>query len=275
MKNSLPNIFAYIDFKQYLKDYREMKKKSDPGFSNQYICHRLGQRSSKSYFNNIVSGRKTLTSEFTDRLLDLLELGPDEASYFRALVNYNQTMSPKEKEYHFDQVVSLNSTPKKFIDKNTYAYFTEWYHASIRELLDIYDFDGDYKKLANRLEPSVSHKEATRSVKLLKKLGLVKTNKAGFLKPTNKVISTGDNVRDAIIEQYQVKCFERAKEKIVSSPKRHRTIVTTLSVSSNGLERILRKMNQYQSEIRSIAHKEEESDKKVYELIIHAHSQSN
>lgn len=274
-KNSLPNIFEYIDFKKFLKEYRERRKQFDPGFTNQYICHCLGQRNSKSYFNNVISGRKAVTPEFVDRIIELLKLNTDEAKYFRALVSYNQTMSPKEKEYHFGQVVSLNCTPKKLIDKGTYEYFTEWHHAPIREFLDIYDFDGDYKKLASRLDPKITVKEVKKSVKLLRRLGLIKENEEGILKSTDKALATGENIRDAIIEQYQIKTFNRAKTKILDAPTKHQTSTITFSASPEGLKRIVKRMSQFKAEVRSIAHKDEGNEKKVYEILVHAHSQTS
>jgi len=275
MVKKLPSIFEYINFRQYLKDYRDKRKEFDPGFTNQYICHYLGQKSSKSYFNNIVSGRKPLTPSFIDKIVELLQFDADQSRYFRALVNYNQTLSPKEKEYHFNQVVSLNRTPKKFISEDTFSYFSEWYHASMRELLDIYDFTGNYKEVALRLDPPISAKEAQESIRLLKKLKLVKKNKNGILKSTDKVLTTGNNVQNALLEQYQSQALKRAREKIAASPNKHKTVVMTLSLSTLGLTRILNRMEQFKSEMRSIAHKDEEGMKKVYEFIVHGHTLSN
>ncbi|HMD67268.1 MAG TPA: hypothetical protein VKF42_00220 [Chitinivibrionales bacterium] len=60
MRTQLPVIFEYIDFKKYLEDYYSKRKSLDPAFSHSYICHRLGQANSKSYFNNVVKGRADL-----------------------------------------------------------------------------------------------------------------------------------------------------------------------------------------------------------------------
>jgi uncharacterized protein (TIGR02147 family) len=137
MKSENPEIFQYIDFRKYLEDYYSVRKSLDASFTHEYICRRLGQENAKSYFNNVVKGRANVTPAFTDRFIDLLELKPDEAKYFRALVNYNQTISPHEKEFFFDQLVRLNSTPHRVIDRNAYAFYKEWRHSAIRALLDI------------------------------------------------------------------------------------------------------------------------------------------
>ena len=125
MTKQLPDIFLYIDYRKYLEDYYSTMKALDPGFSHTYICHCLGQKNAKSYFNNVVKGRIDITATFIDRLISLLKLNRDEAKYFRALVNYNQTASSSEKEFFFDQLIRLNKTPHRLIDKNAYSFYKE------------------------------------------------------------------------------------------------------------------------------------------------------
>jgi uncharacterized protein (TIGR02147 family) len=267
MKTEPPVIFEYIDFRKYLQEYYSRRKSVDPAFSHSYICHRLGQANSKSYFNNVIKGRAVITPTFIDRFIELLELKPDEAKYFRALVNYNQTMSPHEKEFFFDQLVRLNRTPRKVVDRNAYEYYKEWYHAPIRALLDIIDFKDDYKVLASRLYPSISIKQARDSVNLLKRTGMITKNSRGFWKPTDKVIVSGDFMKDALVKQFQMKCLEHGKTVLASeSDLGQRTITLTLSLSDEARSRITQRMEQFKSEIRSIVHKDEKPASRVFHL---------
>jgi hypothetical protein len=57
MPDHLPTVFDYIDFRKYLEDYRKARASSDEGFTHCYICHRLGMKNSRSYFNNIIHSR--------------------------------------------------------------------------------------------------------------------------------------------------------------------------------------------------------------------------
>jgi uncharacterized protein (TIGR02147 family) len=267
MRTEAPNIFQYIDFRKYLEDYYSREKSANSGFTHTYICHRLGQKKAKSYFNNVVKGRATVTPTFVDRFIALLELKPDEAKYFRALVNYNQTSSPHEKEFFFDQIVRLNSTPHRGVDRNAYMYYNEWYHSAVRALLDIIDFKDDYKNLAMHLYPPISLKQARDSIALLKRLGLICRDKKGFWKPTDKVIVTGDFIKDEIVKQFQMKCLEHAHTVLANGDgKAHRNITLTISLSDRAYQRMTEKLQQIKSEIRSIIHKDEEPASKIYHL---------
>jgi uncharacterized protein (TIGR02147 family) len=163
--------------------------------------------------------------------------------------------------------VQLNRTPVKLLDKSTYIFYKEWYHSTIRSLLGIIDFKDDYKQLASKLIPSITVNKAKSSIALLKKLELIKPDKQGFLKPVDKVLSTGDAIKDHILQQYQLQALELGKNAIVDAENRPaQTITYTVYVSDTGFQRIIGRMQQLKSEIRSILHKDEEPATRVYQV---------
>lgn len=274
MKNELPVVYEYIDFRKYLEDYRKIRTGQDAGFTHYYICYRLGMKNSRSYFNNIVRGRKNVSPETVEKLVELLELPTAQANYFRALVNYNQTRHAGEKKYYFDQIISLNNTPRKIIDNETYSYFTTWYLPVIRELLETVDVNENYKDLAAKTDPPITLRQVKEAIALLLKLGLIDKNSDGYYKPNGKVVSTSDSVQNHLIDQYQILSLSRAQDKIAHNRTGHKTTTMTLSVSREGLEHILEQMAKFRSAVRSIAHKDEQENKKVYEVILNIHKQS-
>ncbi len=267
MKCKLPVIFEYIDFRKYLEDFRTARKKSDPGFTHAYICHKLGQPNSRSFYSNVVKGIKNISARFIDLFIDLLNLDSHEARYFRALVSYNQTESVQEKEFYFDQIVALNRTPFKLLDSNTYAYYKEWHHSTIRSLLGIIDVKDDYKLLASKVYPTITARQARESVVLLKRLGLIQSDANGFLKPVDKVLSTGSSVENHLVRQYQLKNIELGKNALINNDKIPcKTVTYTIYVSEKGYDRVIERMDQFRSEIRSIIHKDEKPATRVYQM---------
>ncbi|MBN1577042.1 MAG: TIGR02147 family protein [Chitinispirillaceae bacterium] len=267
MENVLPNIFEYIDFKQYLVDLYKAKRSIEPGFTHAYVCHKLGQPNSRSFFNNIISGRKKLTSSFVELLIRIFNLGTVESKFFRALVNYNQASGADEKEFYFDQIVQLNQTPCTLIDKDTYEYYKKWYHSTIRSLLAIIDFKNDYKSLAGKLCPAITSKQARESIALLKRLGMVESDADGCLRPVDKVLSTGQSSHDDILRHYQVQCLELGKQAVLNDENQPcHTTTHTVFVSDIGYRRILNRLEQCRSEIRSIIHKDEAPSTRVYQV---------
>jgi len=274
MNTALPCVFDYLDYRKYVLDYRLVRSKTDTGFTHYYICHRLGMKNSRGYFNNITSGRKNISSETTEKLIILFELSSDEANYLRVLVNYNQAQNSDRKEYWFDQLVKMNNAPKKIIPEDCYEYFTTWYHPVIREKLEDFKLKDDFAELASLLIPPISFQEARESVKLLERLQLIKKDASGYYRVVEKAVATDPNARRTLIEQYQLGTLDRARERIVSSPDEHKTATLTFALSSQAFKRVLVQIDQVKKAILSIAHEDEIHGKKVYELITHLSRQS-
>jgi len=267
MDNSLPDIFSYIDYRKFLEDYYTARKRTDRTFTHTFICRHLGQKNAKSYFNNVVRGRIGISATFIDRFISLLELKPEEAKFFRALINYNQTTSPHEKEFFFDQLIRLNKTPCAMINRDAYAFYRDWYHSAIRAVLDTMNVDDDFRLIASTLLPSISIKKVQESMKLLKNLGLIMKNENGYWKPTDKVITCGEMISDALIQQFQVKCLEHAKNIIIDGNiDEKRNYTNTVSLSDTAREHIYERIMQFKTELRSIIHKDENQASRVYHI---------
>ena len=269
MNRQLPSIFDYYDFRKYLEDYRQKRKEFDPGFTHTYICYRLGQKNSKSYFANVINGVKIVTPEFINRFIDLLELSAEEANYFRALVNYNQTFNQKEKEYYLEQIVRQNRAESRLITAQEYSLYKEWHHSVIRAILDIFNFKDDFKWLAEMVVPPITVPQARKSIKQLQSMNLIRRNDQGYYKPTDKTVRTEDYVHDEIIKHYQARCMEIAKLTLLGNnnqPKDYSTNI--LSVSEEGLKKIQQRTQKFREEIRALVQKDELPADRVYHLDI-------
>jgi len=264
---NFPIVFDYLDFRKYLSQYYHARKTAEPGFSHAYICYRLGQRNAKSYFSNVIKGVKAVTAEFINRFIEFLELSRDEANYFRALVNFNQAVNQKEKEYYFDQIIKQTSVQKRLIGKNEYVFYNGWEHSVIRTLLDIIDFKDDYAAIAKMLMPPLPVKTVKKSFKLLQSLQLINMDKNGFFKPTDKTVKTDEHVRDELILQYQLHCLEMAKMNMLNKHGLPQDISTNiLSVSEDGLKKVQNCLRIFREEIRAIVQNDDKPSDRVYQL---------
>lgn len=273
---SMPNIYAYSNYRKYLEDYRIARKKVDARFTHSYICAKLGQENARSLFNNIVKGRKSLTTVFINRFIDLLNLDEEESRFFRILVGFNQSDNIKEKEYYFDQLIQLNNTPKKRIDKFAYQYYSEWWHSALRALLEIVNIRDEYKKLGQLLIPEINAIFVKNSINLLKQLGLIHFNEEGYWKPTEKAITTGEKNKDSLIKKYQIENLNLSKLAMLNADqiKPQKLSTLTFSISEKGYNRIKSRIQQLRKEIGAIVHKDEDEANRVYHLNMHMFPQS-
>jgi len=116
------NIFDYNDFRKYLADYQEARQTSEKSFSKSECSRLLGLPNTRSFFNDVIAGKK-VSLLFIERFVKVLKLSKDEAQFFRVLVLFNQADQADQRELYFDQLVSLNRTPKRILDKAIFSYY--------------------------------------------------------------------------------------------------------------------------------------------------------
>lgn len=268
MVPNLPNIFSYTDFRLYLDDYQRARFTIDRSFSRSALCRMLGLPNSRSFFRSVINGQK-ISRTFVDRFIRILELDSDEAKYFGVLVKFNQAETIEEREMYFDQLISLNRTPMKVLTRGSYEYYRKGYNSIIRALLAIHDFSDNYRQLAKMVFPPITEKNARDSIRLLKKLELIRKNDKGFYKPTDKSISTPPLVKDEIVKQFQLQCLEMAKLALLKNNLDPQSITTNiLYVSEEALKHITDRIERLRSEVRAIAFKDTIPADRVYQLDI-------
>lgn len=264
-----PVVFAYNNFRSFLRDLYHYEHSLNIKFNKSYICREIGLPNSRSYFQDVLNG-KVVSSQKIELFCKIFKLNKKESNFFRVLVNYNQMQNnADQKELLFDQLVSLNQTPKEVISRLQYSYYKSSHNSAIRAILDTIDFKDDYKELSELLIPNITIKKAKDSIKLLSALGLIKRNSDGFYKPTNKVISTGEKIKSDVIKHYQMASLEAARNVISSNSEQPQRVITKmLSLSESAYKLIEKKIEKFNSEVTSIVHKDENSADRVYQLDI-------
>jgi uncharacterized protein (TIGR02147 family) len=275
MTSPVSPVFEFVDFRKFLEDYQAKRQAMDKRFTRSRFCKELGLPNTRSYFNDIVKGTRTLSKSAVERFVQTLGLDEEAARYFRVLVDFNQSEDPGEREMLFDQLVSLNRTPKRFVRPEEYEFYRHWHHTTVFSLLDVIDFREDYAGLAKRVLPPISAAQARASIALLKKLKLIRRDERGTWKPVAKTLDAGSYVQNELVLQYQMQCLELAKRALLLDVPQARNFSTvTFSVSAQGLAQIEKKLQKFKSEARAIAHREAEPADRVVQLNIQMFPQS-
>jgi uncharacterized protein (TIGR02147 family) len=262
------NIYDFADFRKFLAEYQTKRQEKDKKFTKSEFCRQLGLPNTRSFFQDVLN-HKPVTRNFIERFIRVMDLDSQEAQFFRVLVQFNQSQHEEERDLLFDQLISLNRTPKRLMDVKAFAYYKKWYNSVIFALLDVIDFKSDYKSLARKLYPAITPKQAKDAIILMKQLGLIRKNQQGFWKTSDKSIAAGTYARDELIKQYQLQCLEQAKRMMLSgNSKPHNISTMTVSISAKAFQLIEKKLQKFKSEVRAIVHKEYDASDRVYQLNI-------
>ena len=253
-----PDVFAHNDFRIFLAAWQTWRQTQDRSFSRTEFVRRLGMPRTRSFFTDLLRG-KSLTPTFLERLLQVMELPKEESQFFRALVKFNQASNAQERELYYEQLVALNRSPRTFLDPDSFSYYKDWRNAALRNALDLLDWDGEDPGSVGRMfKPRLTPGEVKRAFAVLRELGMVEKNPSGAWKPVQKVLSSGDARTDEPVRQHQLQCLELAGQSLLEDlPPGERDASTLfVTVSDEAHAFLLRRLEKFRAEIRSIVHKD-------------------
>ncbi len=249
----MKNIEHYCDYREFLKDYYEETKKKHSYFSYRYFCRKAGLKSSGLY-KEIVSGKRNLTEETLASFIKGLVLAEKEASFFSALVHFNQAKTAKEKAKHLEEMRNLlPKLSEKLVPVNFYSYYSKWYNLAIRELASTFDWKEDYSKLAEMVLPAIKKTEAREAVKLLLDLGFLIKNSDGTYKQNDPHISSGPEVVSVAIRNVNHQLSQLGMDAIHEYPPTIRDISSlTLGISKENYQLIKQEILAFRDRVKRI-----------------------
>jgi uncharacterized protein (TIGR02147 family) len=230
------DIFRFVDFRLYLRSFYEAEKSNNPKFSQRFIQQKVGA-SSSGWFADVIQNRIQLSGTHFLRLSRLLELEPHEEEYFDTMVRFSQAGTFEEKNKYYAKLLSFKELQVDLVDRDGFEYFSHWYHAAIRELLFLIDFKGDFSALARKLSPPIRTEDARRSVRLLEKLGFIKKDAQGCLRPTTAILKKDPTFKSIYLGNFLKSNISLAVEALDRFDKEERDIsALTLTLSDDDLQ---------------------------------------
>ena len=263
-------IFEYLDYREFLRDYYNARKEANPAFSLRVFSDKIGFKA-KDFISRVMNGDKNLSNQSIPKVASGLRLGKHETEFFIALVKFNQAETTDERNAAFEEMqaalkVVRFSEKQHILGHAQYMVYSHWRHLTIRSLIGMFGFDGDYEALAKQVHPHITADEAKKSVKLLEECRLIQKNDDGKYVLTENAITTGDRTSKMALRGFHQHCLKLAADSIDRDPPGSRHISgLTLGISQEGYERIVERINAFRKEIALIAEEDKDSDK-VFQL---------
>lgn len=267
------DLFDYLDYRKYLRDYFQEKKQSLPSWSYQQFAEQLGFKA-RDFAYRVIKGEKNLSPESILKLTRGLELDPVQTQYFDTLVKCNQSKILDEQELYFGLLNTIKTQgrtthPAQRLRQDQFQFYSKWYHSAIRSLIEMYGFQGDYKTLAASLSPRISARQAEASVALLEKLELIQKTGQGAYQATLKTITTGKDTRSILIPAYHKATIELSAKALEVTPVNQRDMSNlTLGISEKTFHQFTEKLRQFRKELLEQAEQDKDADR-VYHLNLH------
>lgn len=234
---SHPAIFAYNDYRLYLKDCLESLRETRPWFSLRYLAGQLELDA-----GNLV---KVIQKErhLPDRCLALLstELGLNlrESEYLEHLVRFAKARNSKKEQAAYERLLDLKCAKPEVLGRDQYAFYKDWRCTAVLAILHLDDFRATEAAIADLLLPKSSVEDVHRILKLLEELGLARRGKAGRWIASKSSLTTGEAWKDLSVRAFQRETLILALQALDQIPKEERDISTlTVTLSSDSLVKV-------------------------------------
>ncbi|MBD3316782.1 MAG: TIGR02147 family protein [Chitinivibrionales bacterium] len=136
----MKDLFEHMNYREYLADYYAEKKARRACYSYRLFSRKAGF-ASPNFLKLVIEGQRNLSKDSVFKFSKALGFNKREAEYFENLVFFNQSKTLEEKNAYLSNLMRFRGRvdPAK-IERSEYAYFSQWYHPVIRELIASVDF---------------------------------------------------------------------------------------------------------------------------------------
>lgn len=261
----MKDILEYTDYRQYIADYYA-DRKAKSAFSWQEFATAAGF-SSPVYLKYVSEGRFNLSEEAAVRTARSMHLTDFECDFFVEMVKFDHAKNDAEKRAAFSKMVSIADAHKaKIIEGESFRYFESWKNPVLRELAPAMP-GAKPLALAHACRPEVTAAEVTESLNFLVKADLLKKDKDGNYKQTERGVTTGPmEVTPIAVRGMHRQMGEFALDAIEGVPQNERHFSgLTLGITREAYEKIVQKIAEFRKEIIAIATSESATDE-VYRL---------
>lgn len=260
---TIPDILNYTDYRQYLSDYYQEQKRSNPNFSLRFFAKKA-HFASHGLFKFLMEGKRNLSKKTLVKLS--LALGHDKARavYFENLVFFNQARDLEEKGLYYERLLQApgGSTFRK-LQYAQLQIFRNWYTIAIREMINCKGFRTSPEWIAGRFLPKLDPRNAAEALDVLLNTGLVRKTANG-MKTVDPDITTNDEVKSFLVMGYHDQMMKVAAWAQEGIPGADRDISSAcFSIRESDMPNLKKQLQLMRKELRNFAAQEGEGERVV------------
>ncbi|MFP4416765.1 MAG: TIGR02147 family protein [Chitinispirillaceae bacterium] len=253
------NVFEYTDFRKYLSDFYWLKKQRQPTFSYRIIANKVGFKST-GHFTKIIQGKANISLALGLRFADFLSLTKRQSEYFQLMVLYNQAKNHEDKKKFFERMMMFKEARVRTVDLDHYEFYDKWYYTVIREIIGLYPYKNNYKRLASLVEPPISADEARKAIELLEKLDMIRKDENGRYIQTEPLIKNDYTVPSVAVNNFILSMLDKAREALDRYPRDQRMLSsTTITISDATFRKIQEEIREFRNRIMTLAARDKDS----------------
>jgi uncharacterized protein (TIGR02147 family) len=260
------SIYNYMDYRQFLSEYYNNRKKTHPAFSYRSFAKRAGL-GSPSHFRMIVLGQRNLSLKTLNKFATAMAMTKDERAYFEKLVGFNQAEDENAKVSSFSELLRLKSEKTlNCLEKEKYDFLSKWYMVAIYVLIGTKTFQPNPQWIRHRLGLKVSERDIEQALIDMEKLSLIEKDEIRGYVQNGGALSTDEETRALAVFRYHSEMTRLAQESLETDSGDIREFNgATVSIPKDKLDEIKDKIREFRKSINKLASSFENTEE-VYQL---------
>lgn len=233
----LKNLYDGVKTEAGRYSYRQLSE--DLGFSHTNVVHLF------------IQGRRPVSQPAAGKLSAVLGLKKGEKRYFEVLARLTQEKKTERLSGLMAEASRLRTELlASRLDQSKFAYYNEWYHVVIREMVAFADFKPDPHWIAARVEPRITPRQAADSLQLLQDLDLISIDAEGNTTQTAATVSTGPELQSHLVRQYHQVSIPQGLTALARVPREKRQVsALTLCLNEDQFQEVKKKIEAFQAEL--------------------------
>lgn len=260
------SVFLYQNYREFLKEAYLDEKKKRASYSYRQFASDLGFKPS-NFIHLIVSGKRNLSLEAVQVILDHFKWPAREKKYFHFLVLYNQAQNEGEKIEFKDKLEHIRGQKKSLVKPDQETYFSTWYLPVLREIVSLKSFVSNLTWIARKIIGKVGEEKIKDGLKLLERLGMI-TKKSGKWVQNEDHLSTETEVTSDMIYNYHQEMIRLSLNALHTHQDKRDISAMTMSLSEAQFQNIKQKLIDFRDEIQEYLHQSNDPGTNVAQLNI-------
>ena len=263
----MPDVFAYSDYRAFLREWYEWKKSVNPRYSYRLLGEKVGFRSA-GFFTQLLQGKTTMSLALVHRFAEVMGLGKRETDYFQAMVLHNQARTLVEQKRQLDRMLELRPEALLRLERDRCEFLEKWHYIAIWQLLEVLEIRDDFTSLAASLVPAISLPEVQASMALLERLGMARRDDDGCWRQLDPILTVTSEIPLSITRNFYLSLNRLAGESHDRFERTERNLSwVTLAISDAKRTEIMQEIRAFRRHLVELARRDGKAED-VHQLLI-------
>ena len=260
----MKDIVEYTDYRKFIQDYYDERKRSS-AFTWREFARDAGF-TSPVYLKYICEGKKNLSIGAAGSVANAMGLAGFENTYFVLMVSYAHAKSDAAKRAAFEERCALARAHKvRVLGNEEFDYFKSWKNPVLRELAPHMP-GAKPLEMAHACKQDISAAEVSKTLDFLVKAGLLKKDRNGNYRQTEKSVSMGPVDAVPVAAREMQRQMGEFAVKALDLPLSERDMSgVTIGLTRQAYEKIRKEIAEFRRRIVAIATEDDETEQ-VYRM---------